>query len=67
MINFFSLEKTVGHCLKVTKERKVCRSWLFMAKQLQHVEIYLECQVNRNPFMLLPCPWDLVHDFGKKR
>lgn len=63
MINFFSLKKTIGHCLKVTREKKLCRSWLFIAKQLQYVEIYLKCQVNRNPFMPLPCPWDLVHDF----
>lgn len=63
MINFFSLEKTIGHCLKITKEKKICWSWLFIAKQRQYAEIYLECQVNRNPFVLLSGPWDFAHDF----
>jgi len=33
MITFFSLEKTIGHCLKIAKE-KICWNLLFIAKHL---------------------------------
>lgn len=63
VINFFSLEKVIGHCLKITKEKQSCWNLLFIAKQLWCAEIYWECQVNRKPFMLLPSPWDLARGF----
>lgn len=63
MINFFSLEKTIGYCLKMAKEMKICWNLLFIAKHLQYAEIYLKRQVNRKLFMVLPSPWDLAHDF----
>lgn len=59
------MEKTIGHCLKIAKEKKFCWNLLFVAKYLQYAEIYLECQVNRKPFMFLPSPWDLASDFEK--
>lgn len=63
VINFFSLEKVIWHCLKIAKEKQSCWSLLFIAKQLWCAEIYWECQVNRKPFMLLPSPWDLTRGF----